>query len=150
MDQWKEMVTFGLALVGAVLGVINTWRNVNRDRLKVRVRFIHGFSINAPTMPARVYGVEVTNLSTFPVTVSEVGLHIVGTKDRAAFIPHIMPDGGDPLPRRLEAREQVTVYIPTTSLCTELQYKNVYAITACGATIRKRQRGLPPPRSRRT
>jgi len=136
------MITFGLAMLGAVLGVINTWRTINRDRLKLRVRFIRGISVHAPTMPSSVFGVEVTNLSSFPVTISEVGLHIEGTKSRAAFIPHIISDGGKTLPRRLETREQITVYIPTTALRLELRYKDVYATTACGATTRKRQRSL--------
>ena len=140
------MVTFGLALLGAVLGVINTWRTLNRDRVKLRVRFIHGFAINAPHLPDRVFGVEVTNLSAFPLTVAEVGLHIQGSSDRAAFIPHITADN-KPLPRKLDSREQVTVYIRQDALRRELSYKNVYATTACGVTVRARQKGLPQPKT---
>lgn len=141
-DQWKEMVTFGLALLGAVLGVINTWRAVNRDRMKLRVRFVHGFSINAPHMPDKMIGVEVTNLSTFPVTIQETGLHIVASKHRAVLIPPTLLDGGD-WPRRLESREQVTTYFDSAGLPRDVEYSNVFATTACGVTVRKRQSNLP-------
>jgi len=34
----KDALTLVLASIGAVLGVMNTWRAFDRDRLKLRVR----------------------------------------------------------------------------------------------------------------
>lgn len=146
MTQWKDLVTFGLALLGAVLGVINTWRTINRDRIKLRVRFVHGMTINAPNFPDKLFGVEVTNLSSFPLTIAEVGMHIQGCADRAVFFPHITLDNKD-LPRKLESRDQCTIYIPQDSLRRDVGYTNVYATTVCGVTIRKKQKGFPPKKS---
>ncbi len=141
MPGWIELVTFGLALLGAVLGVLNTWRTLNRDRVKLRVRFTYGFAINAPHLPDRSYGVEVTNLSIFPLTVTDVGLYLHGTTDRLAFLRHFTTEN-DRLPRKLEPREQVTVYVPVEAVKRGLPYKGVYAKTACGVTVKKREKDL--------
>lgn len=137
MDKigYVDVVTFGLALLGSVLGVLNTWRNFNRDRIKLRVRFVYGYAMGAPSqMPKRGWGVEVTNLSTFPVTIQEVGLHIVGRQDRMAFITPVTIDGGI-LPRRLESREQVTAYVDARPEEPRIVYRDVYAKTACGEIV---------------
>lgn len=141
LQQWKELVTFGLALLGSVLGVINTWRTISRDRINLRVRFVHGFTINAPHLPNKLFGVEVTNLSSFPLTINEVGLFVHGSTDRLAFIPNITLDN-KPLPRKLESREQAVIYVPAENLRREFSYKSVYATTACGITKKVQQKTL--------
>lgn len=146
LNEWQQIVTFALALLGAVLGVINTWRNLNLDRLKLRVRFCDMDQTNLDGDWIKMYGFEVTNLSTFPVTISEVGLDIAGKKkERVVPIDQIMLDGGAPLPRRLNAREQLTVLSPQNAWDPGHSYKGVYATTVCGTTVRMRQRGLPSP-----
>jgi hypothetical protein len=65
---WQDMVTLGLAGLGAVLGVMNTWQAMSRERLRLRVRpmqIVSGGGLS--------FGIEVVNLSSFPVTVEEVG-----------------------------------------------------------------------------
>jgi hypothetical protein len=37
MEWWTKLVTFALAVLGSVLGVLNTWRNMSKDRLKLRL-----------------------------------------------------------------------------------------------------------------
>ncbi len=37
MEEIVKLVTFGQALLGAVLGVMNAWRNFDKDRVKLRV-----------------------------------------------------------------------------------------------------------------
>ena len=70
----KDMFTISCAVLGAVLGVINTWHGLNQRRVKLKVVPMVAYPI--------VYGrkfdqemgcVDVTNLSTFPVTLREVG-----------------------------------------------------------------------------
>jgi len=36
--DWFGGATLGIALLGAFLGEMNTWREMNRDRAKMRVR----------------------------------------------------------------------------------------------------------------
>lgn len=117
------------------------WCFIKRDRIALKARFIRSF-VSVPNKPTRVYGVEVTNYSRFPVTIIEVGLNVHGTIESVAFAPHITLDDL-PLPRRLESREKVTVYIPAEQLQLNVAYKDVYATTACGVTIRNRQKDFP-------
>ena len=146
MQSWKELITFGLALLGAVLGVLNTWRTLNRDRVKLRVRFVHAYPLNAPQLVGKMYGIEITNLSAFTVTIAEAGLNILGSADRCPFIPHVTLDN-KPLPRKLDSREQCSLYISQDALRDDVSFRDVYATTTCGITKRTRQPGIPRRKS---
>lgn len=95
-------VTLGIALVGAVLGILNTWRNLDRDRPKLRVRPFHVIPVGGyGEMHSDInFGIEVVNLSSFPLTVSEVGFRHKGLTSRSAAIQPLTLDG-KPMPRRL-------------------------------------------------
>lgn len=142
LQIWKELITFGLALLGAVLGLLNTWRALNRERVKLRVRFVHAYPANAAQLGGKMYGIEITNLSAFAVTILEAGLNILGSADRCPFIPHVTPDN-KPLPRKLDSREQCTLYISQDALRDDVSFRDVYATTACGITKRTKQSGMP-------
>lgn len=133
MEWWRESITFGLALLGAVLGVINTWRAINRDKLKLRVRAVWAYSTNVPNAPEKMIGIEVINRSEFAVTIIEVGMMIACSSDRAAIIAPILADNG-PWPRRLEPREQITAYGDANSFDPKLDHTFPFARTACGET----------------
>jgi hypothetical protein len=68
---WKDMTTVGLAALGAGLGVMNTWNALNqrRERLDVRPTYAVDPNGQRPTM----LSIAVTNLSSFPMTINEVG-----------------------------------------------------------------------------
>src|SRR3546814_11069027 len=65
------------------------------------------------------YGIEVVNLSSFPVTVEEVGFTLNARSatrgERLVVLVPINSDGG-PWPRRLQPRTTVTVYFDARSL----------------------------------
>src|ERR1039458_5149721 len=63
-------LVFGVT--GAVLGILNTWRAFDRDRVRLRVSPIWFFR-NDGVQTVHTLGVDVTNLSFFPVTVTSVG-----------------------------------------------------------------------------
>lgn len=128
---WKDFITFGAALLGACLGVMNTWNAINQRRVRLRVRPTHAFAVpNA----ARMFCIEVINLSTFPVTISEVGFttrHWIDRGDRLAVVGPLIIDGR-PWPRRLETREAVSVYFsPSDVLSQRKPIGRVYARTSC-------------------
>jgi hypothetical protein len=57
---WKDIATFGLASVGAVLGVLNTWNSLSqrRVRLVIRPTFATALDGSGSTM----LSIAVTNL----------------------------------------------------------------------------------------
>jgi len=128
--NYVDVVTFGIALVGAVLGILNFW--IERSRTRVRLKVIPKLcyqmgpdiwlagtkpeskfqaKIDAPMRPAR-WSIEVINLSEFPVSISQVGFgNPKGNPDGGRCIivaPEIST--GHKMPVRLESRQAATFY----------------------------------------
>lgn len=124
-------VTLALALLGAVLGIINTWQALDKTRVKLRVRPKHAIPFGG--MDERLtFCIEVTNLSAFAVTIEEARVSLKGSDNRLAYTnPVLIDDGG--WPRRLEPRTAVTIYGHAPSKNGH-SLKCAYATTACGVT----------------
>jgi len=133
-----QAATLAIAVLGAVLGVINTWQALDKSRVKLRVRPKQVLPVGAAD-PRLTFCIEVTNLSAFAVTVSEVGVFYGGTDVRGAYVQRVLADGKD-WPRRLEPRSSVTVYGQTPSKKAGHPLKCAYASTECGVT----QTGISP------
>ena len=130
-----ETVTFAIAVLGAVLGLVNTWHNIDKTRVKLRVRPKRAIPLGNVD-PRLTFCIEVTNLSSFAVTVSDVGVIYYGTKSRGSIIQPVLLDGGA-WPRRLEPRSSVTVYgQKPASYSTDDKIRCAYATTDCGVTRR--------------
>jgi hypothetical protein len=142
MNFPKDELTFALGLLGAVLGVVNLWRSFDRDRVKLRVTPKVAYPVNMGDDRTRLC-IEVVNLSTFPVTICDVGFSVRFSKDRLAVIDPILPDQ-KPWPRRLEPREAFTVYCsPSLAAEPRLQLvRGAYAKTDCGETGFGKNKGL--------
>jgi len=125
-------ITLSIAVVGAVLGIINTWAGLDRTRLKMRVVPKQAIPVGSAD-PRLTICVEVTNLSSFAITVRETGFKLRRTKDRAAIIHPVVFDGGA-WPRRLEPRSSVTVYAQPPDIHVGRLPKCAYATTDCGVT----------------
>ena len=133
MDGMKpiEIVTLVTAIVGAVcgisgtiLGIVNTWSQISRNRMRLRVvpkvDFITSdgnFTASKATNQMRQlvgsgtlsrWCIEVVNLSAFAVTISEVGF-AKSNGLRHVLVPADVSNGGS-FPSRLEPREAVTLY----------------------------------------
>ena len=127
-----QAVTLAIATIGAVLGIINLWRAIDQNRVKLKV------------VPARVtafgrapqnirFCVQVTNLSQFAVTVDDAGVHYHGTDKRGSIIAPFFADDG-PWPRRLEPRSSLSIYSEIPESSTGHKIKCAYATTQCGHT----------------
>lgn len=127
---WKDFITVGAAVLGAGLGIMNTWHSLNARRVRLRVRPAHAIMVPGGQ---RMFSIEVINLSMFAVTVAEVGFTLdgrrIGRGKRAAVSMPIVLDGKE-WPRRLEARQSVSLYF---ELPDEPQrISKAYARTSCG------------------
>lgn len=124
-----QTVTFAVAVLGAVLGVINTWHNLDKSRVKLRVRPAHAIPVGAADQRIEL-SIEISNLSAFAVSVSEAGVLYSGTRNRGAIINPLFANGGG-WPRRLEPRSSITVYshLPPAH---GRGIKCAYARTECG------------------
>jgi hypothetical protein len=127
-----ESITLSIAVLGAVLGLINTVYQLDRSRIKLRVTPKHVTPVGAAN-PNLTFCIEVTNLSSFPVTIEEVGVFLTQTTARMSYLRPVLPDGG-PWPRRLEPRSSVSVYGETPVAKHGHSLKCAYARTSCGIT----------------
>jgi hypothetical protein len=125
-------ITLAIALLGAILGIINTFLSVDRTRVKIRVTP----KMSIPVGPAdnrKRLAIEILNLSAFPVTISQVGILFRGTKDRGDIVEPIISDGGS-FPRRLDSRASFTART-NPEVILENNFADVYCVyaeTDCG------------------
>jgi hypothetical protein len=153
MWTWETVITLAVALLGAVLGVLSTCWQFNNSRVKLRVHFFFavkfsdGFIRQMP-MPIQNFrefilshpgeplylSVEIINLSSFAVTINEIGFCDKNISDHRRFVavaPEVIDEGA--WPRRLVSRDAVVIYtLIGTKLETLVKYKKLYAKTACG------------------
>jgi hypothetical protein len=147
------IIAAACGLLGAVLGIINTCYLVSRNRLRLRVRpmfmamsggqgtaIVRHEGIPFPPGTGSCLSIEVLNLSSFPVTVCEVGLQGATVKTERMIV---FPGStlGDQLPKRLEPRVSMLVIGPAeTSLCANAsrlgRSVKAYAKTSCGCIVR--------------
>lgn len=123
-------ITLGVALLGAVLGIVNLWRAIDRDRIRLRVSpcfYMH------PEEPIEGICIEVVNLGYLPVTVSQVGFLVSGARKQFIFPEALFLDKTN-LPQRLEARASLTAFIPagTQNDPVFADVTRAFAKTACG------------------
>ena len=129
-------ITFAIAVLGAALGILNTWRAFDRDRIRIRVSPRWAISYCGSETATRLC-LEITNLSYIPITINQVGFELRKPKDHIlVFIPEFI-DGGK-MPRRLEPRSSFTVYMPagTEEKKSFADVKHAFARTACGVVAR--------------
>jgi hypothetical protein len=123
---------------------MNTWKQWDRDRPKLRVVPKQAIPLG-PGMGDRRprLCIEVTNLSSFPLVVTEVGVRYRGTDRRGAILPPIVIDG-KPFPRRLESRTSVSLYASPDAFSdpTSPRVRSAYAMTDCGLTFTGTSRAL--------
>jgi hypothetical protein len=154
----QQNITLVTAIIGAVcgvsgmiLGIINTWQQISKNRVRLKVIPKIAFMLDANNaltvdrhnssvsdrirkgIPFRLC-IEVINLSAFPLTISDVGF---GKRDKLRHIlfhPELTP--GKTWPPRLDSRESVVAYVKIGEhLDPKVMNKALaYANTDCGVT----------------
>ena len=84
--NWGDWITKAAAALGAGLGILNTWHAWGQNKVRIRmiptrVDALNHVSTDSAGQVGRFLspGIAVVNLSSFPVTVEEVGYEF---KDR--------------------------------------------------------------------
>jgi len=127
-----QAVTLATALLGAVLGILNWWRNFNADRVRLRIGVGRALVSNDRT---HYVSVTLVNVSNFAVTITAVGFDLRGTDQHIPLPGHWVIDGGT-LPKRLESRAAITALAPIGALQRGGNRVAVaYAETACGHRV---------------
>lgn len=127
-----DYVTLGIAVLGAVLGVVNAWRTWSMDRVRLKVSISHGVD----SMGGRILLVNAVNLSAFDLTVTRVGFHLLGRR-RHMQIPVPFLTSGDKLPVCLKPRTAVTAVVQfgAGDHVGWHSVESVYVGTACGLEV---------------
>ncbi len=125
-----QLITLAIAVLGAVLGIINTWHGLDKSRVKLKVLPAHAIPFGAVN-PNLKFCIGITNLSAFPITIEDAGVFFDGTSNRGAIVNPVFADGGN-WPRRLEPRSTVTVYSQIPMSNEGHRIKCAYAKTQCG------------------
>jgi hypothetical protein len=149
-----------LGTVGTTLGLVNFV--IDRLEKRVRIRVIakvgaqvHGGYLattkrenwtegSIGQLDRAVPALEIVNISSFPITINEVGYMNFAKQGRAAFIqPTAFPNG--PLPYRLQPREAVTFYAERDQVGNHKNHswKYAYVETSCGMRIKSRLKDFP-------
>lgn len=141
--ETMAIITFGVALLGAVLGVINTWRSLDRDCVKLLVTPKTAIPVDGlESMFGSIdFCIEVINLSFFPLTISEVGFLHKGVASRAVVIQPLTLDGSS-IPRKLGPREAITFYMDRPRRRVGHPLRCAYATTSCGHTFKGKSPAL--------
>ncbi len=141
MEITPGTITFSIAVLGAVLGLLNFYRAVARD--KVHVKITPSLYVMAPPGRSPIQGmsVEVINLGFVPVTVSNAYIQL-RNNSIVADMGITTSLGKWEIPVRLEARESTTLFFSAEFNHEEslVNAKCVLVKTACGINLRSSNR----------
>ncbi len=100
-----DYITLGIALAALIVGILSYRRSQKHDRVKLKINpAIYNDGITG-------FGISVTNLSFFDVTISEVGIRLGRKGDSLSLPGRIIPH----LPVRLEPRSEEKFLFPHLS-----------------------------------
>lgn len=148
-----ETITLTVAIIGAVTGItgigLSVWslyRQIDQDRVKLRVGVswtIEIANISESSGPPCL-AISVTNISKFPITLSEVGLLLADNETRL-ISPEASTIRGETLPIRMESRTATTLVFPFEFMLNpKLRSARCgYASTDCGERIESKPGIIP-------
>jgi hypothetical protein len=125
-----DTITFSIAVLGAVLGLLNAWRSLIKDQIRVKITPklyvpIKGQALTISHLDQAVVAhdprwqtvydntkhlcFEIINLSYLPITISEVGFITNSKISRIVMLKHYC-SGNIKLPQRLEPRSSLLIF----------------------------------------
>ena len=143
MGEWaNDVITLSIALLGAVLGVMNTWNAMNDRRLRIRVTPAHAVMAHGELN----FSIEAVNFSAFAITLEEAGFIVGNSRGRSPkriVIPNPTLVDGRSIPVRLAPRESVSFYFDVREIiATGEPIGKAYIRTACGVIVRGNSQAL--------
>ena len=132
-DSLQQWLTLGLAVLGAVLGVLNTWDGLRSRRVRLQVTPRWSMAPNWTGL-----SIEVINLSSFPVTIREVGFTLDRSRKRLPRrvpIPNHAIVNDATYPSTLQPREVLDLVF-SVEWVGSLHLRAAYAITSSGEIAR--------------
>lgn len=160
--DWSGTLTIAGAALGAVLGVVNTWWALGRDRVRLRIvpvwhsgdqqmqngqvsRTTSAYAGALQTYPDGRLGVRIINRGFMAVIIEDVGFTASGYFNRhlrkAQLIRRSSRGDADDLvrlPVKLEPRASITIWCLQTGTNLDAKVhdaRRVYVNTACGLDI---------------
>lgn len=137
---WLQLSTLVIAVIGAVLSIVNTARALSNDR--VRVRVTPSYSVHMDAQFTEFMSIEVVNLSTFAVTVNNFGFM---TGNGQQLVPQAFRlSTADFLPKRLGSRESFSIFLAPGETSQDLyaQATRAFVTLACGTKPQSSKRDL--------
>jgi len=135
----QNLVPLLLGGIGTGLGIFNTWRQWERDEVKLIVTLSSEPWGGRLGKAVTVHSVRVENRSNFAVTIDDVGLVFKRSGAPKITFSQTVRDGEDtstkPLPIRVEAREAITLTNDGSELDSDFlkfDLRHLYVRTACG------------------
>ncbi len=122
-------------ILGAILGIINTIHQLNRNRIRLKIIPNYAIPVGGIEHLEVNFGIEVINLSEFPVAISDIGflLHD-GRKAPLATVGCF--EQPSKLPIKLEPRTSYQNYFDIDSIGFSKQVEYAYVATQCGELIK--------------
>ena len=128
------VTSFGVSL-------INTWRDVRKGRVKLKVN--PGWVWRKAPFGEKklVYAVEVVNLSKFPVVIYEIGFYLSGKEKVLSHSTQGIELEGKGLPLLLPPRTRcLKIFLDSNLQYLWPECKSVYVQTECGVTVKRKVR----------
>ena len=122
-------------LLGAVLGIVNTWHQMQKNKIWLKIVPSHAIPVGALAHSNVDFGIEVINLSEFAVTITDVGF-LLTDKRKATLATVDCLEFPGKLPVRLEPRTSYKKLFHKSAMNNvDTKIKSAYANTQCGETL---------------
>lgn len=151
----SQIITIMAAFVGMGLGIYNFWIERSKKKVKILVKpkaVIQRFRNSETGAPGVLtsenefikepidqhFAIEAVNLSSFPVTIDNVGFELDMEDKRKMIVQPVLMDEGK-WPRRLDQRESVMVYGSLPNILGNpdtCRIRNAFVETSCGTICR--------------
>lgn len=160
-DESLKLVTLVLSVIGTVsgiagtcLGIFNTWRQADREKVKLALRWTiepWGGGLGPAVV---VHSLKIENRSPFAVTIAEVGVVFENVNTpKVTFSQTVVEENGDmltrSLPLRLDSHDSITLTSDSDtpdSVFQECNVQYVYVKTGEGTITKLSRANYNPAR----